>query len=170
MPIGELRSCFKVFCMKRSSAPLPATHALQIDERLCFALYSASLAMTQVYKPLLAELRLTYPQFLVMMILWEHDGVSVKEIADRLRQNSAAVTPILKRLQAEGYVERGRDLRDERTLRVVLTTAGSELRARAAGASERFADFCGLNNVQSSALREALAELEARLRRGVVAP
>lgn len=151
--------------MKRQKAQKSEPNPLQIDERLCFALYSASLAMTQVYKPMLTELRLTYPQFLVMMVLWERDAIGVKDIADRLRQDSAAVTPMLKRLQSEGYVERGRDLSDERSLRVMLTPAGRALRERAVGVSDAFASVCDLSHAQTDLLRGALTALETRLRR-----
>ena len=85
-----------------------------LDEQLCFALYSTSLAMTKAYKPLLDKLGLTYPQYLTMLVLWEADDVTVKDLAARLNLDSATVTPLLKRLEAQGYLERVRGVEDER--------------------------------------------------------
>ncbi len=102
-----------------------------LDEQLCFALYSTSLAMTKAYKPLLERLSLTYPQYLAMLVLWESDELAVKDIAARLQLDSATVTPLLKRLEALGYVERVRSSRDERVVHARLTERGSALRAEA---------------------------------------
>ena len=93
---------------------------LKLDQQLCFALYSTSLAMTKVYKPLLEAVGLTYPQYLMMLVLWESDGLTLKELAKRLHQDSGALTPVLKRLEAEGYVTRKRSLQDERNLSICL--------------------------------------------------
>ncbi len=106
--------------------------ALLLDNQLCFALYSASLAMTKVYKPLLQDLGLTYPQYLVMLVLWEKDGLMVTEIGQRLSLDSGTLTPLLKRLEALGLVSRIRDVQDERRVHITLTAAGRKLRARAA--------------------------------------
>ncbi len=106
--------------------------ALLLDNQLCFALYSASLAMTRLYKPLLDELGLTYPQYLAMLVLWEQDGVMVSELGDRLSLDSGTLTPLLKRLEAAGLVARIRDVQDERRVHVSLTAAGRKLKARAA--------------------------------------
>ena len=92
--------------------------ALLLDNQLCFALYSASLAMTRLYKPLLDELGLTYPQYLAMLVLWEQDGVMVSELGDRLSLDSGTLTPLLKRLEAGGLVSRIRDVQDERRVHV----------------------------------------------------
>jgi len=104
---------------------------LALDKQLCFALYSASLAMTKVYKPLLAPLGLTYPQYLVMLSLWEHDGQSVSALGDRLALDSGTLTPLLKRLEAQGQLSRERDVDDERRVLVRLTPAGRLLKAKA---------------------------------------
>ena len=104
---------------------------LKLDNQLCFALYSASLAMTKVYKPLLAELGLTYPQYLVMLALWERDGLMVSELGDRLFLDSGTLTPLLKRLEASGLVARVRDVADERRVHITLTAGGRRLKARA---------------------------------------
>jgi len=106
--------------------------ALLLDNQLCFALYSASLAMTKLYKPLLDELGLTYPQYLVMLVLWEGDGLMVSELGQRLFLDSGTLTPLLKRLEALGLISRLRDVQDERRVHIHLTAAGRRLKAKAA--------------------------------------
>ena len=113
------------------SAPTP-DELLKLDNQLCFAVYSASLAMTRLYKPLLEKLSLTYPQYLVMLALWETDGPTVSELGDRLSLDSGTLTPLLKRLEANGLVARLRDVADERRVHITLTSAGRKLKARAA--------------------------------------
>ena len=105
---------------------------LQLDNQLCFALYSASLAMTRVYKPLLDELGLTYPQYLAMLVLWERDGLMVSELGERLYLDSGTLTPLLKRLQTSGYITRIRDVEDERRVHITLTATGRKLKLKAA--------------------------------------
>ncbi len=105
---------------------------LLLDNQLCFALYSASLAMTRIYKPLLEELGLTYPQYIAMLALWERDGLMVSELGERLSLDSGTLTPLLKRLEALGYVARIRDVQDERRVHITLTPAGRKLKTRAA--------------------------------------
>ena len=118
-----------------SSAPGPgvvlAPSALLLDNQLCFALYSASLAMTKRYKPLLAQLGLTYPQYLAMLVLWEQDGITVSELGERLCLDSGTLTPLLKRLEASHLLLRGRDAQDERRVRLTLTAQGHTLREAA---------------------------------------
>lgn len=114
------------------SRTFSADEALLLDNQLCFALYSASLAMTKLYKPLLDELGLTYPQYLVMLVLWEGDGLMVSELGQRLSLDSGTLTPLLKRLEAAGLVARMRDVADERRVHIHLTAAGRKLKARAA--------------------------------------
>src|SRR3954470_15640374 len=104
---------------------------LALDKQLCFALYSASLAMTKIYKPLLAPLGLTYPQYLVMLALWEQDGVTVGALGERLALDSGTLTPLLKRLEVQGLVGRRRDPGDERRVIVSLTPAGRTLKVAA---------------------------------------
>jgi len=118
-----------------STKSTPAANAeqmLRLDNQLCFAIYSASLAMTRLYKPLLDQLELTYPQYLVMLVLWEQDGLMVSELGQRLSLDSGTLTPLLKRLEASGYVTRIRDVHDERRVHIHLTAAGRRLKARAA--------------------------------------
>ncbi len=105
---------------------------LLLDHQLCFALYSASLAMTKIYKPLLDPLGLTYPQYLVLLVLWEQAPINVSAIGERLTLDSGTLTPLLKRLEALGYVSRVRDAADERRVFVQLTAEGRKLKARAA--------------------------------------
>ncbi|MDM0089892.1 MULTISPECIES: MarR family transcriptional regulator [unclassified Variovorax] len=105
---------------------------LKLDNQLCFAVYSTSLAMTRLYKPMLEKLQLTYPQYLVMLALWERDGEMVSELGERLSLDSGTLTPLLKRLEANGYLTRMRDAADERRVRITLTAAGRRLKARAA--------------------------------------
>ena len=105
--------------------------ALLLDNQLCFALYSASLAMTKLYKPLLDELGLTYPQYLAMLVLWEQDGVMVSELGQRLSLDSGTLTPLLKRLESAGLIARIRAVEDERRVHITLTAAGRKLRTRA---------------------------------------
>jgi DNA-binding MarR family transcriptional regulator len=104
---------------------------LHLDNQLCFALYSASLAMTKLYKPMLDELGLTYPQYLVMLVLWERDGLTVSELGERLSLDSGTLTPLLKRLEAAELVSRIRDTQDERRVHITLTAAGRRMKQRA---------------------------------------
>lgn len=117
--------------MSKRASPA-AVPALLLDHQLCFALYSTSLGMTKIYKPLLAGLGLTYPQYLVMLVLWESDGLMVSEIGARLFLDSGTLTPLLKRLESGGLIARFRDEQDERCVRVKLSPEGRRLRAKAA--------------------------------------
>ena len=111
---------------------ISSTRQLDLDNQLCFALYSASLAMTKLYKPLLAGLGLTYPQYLVMLVLWESDGLMVSQLGERLSLDSGTLTPLLKRMEASGSIVRIRALDDERRVHITLTAAGRKLKTRAA--------------------------------------
>jgi DNA-binding MarR family transcriptional regulator len=110
-----------------------ANAALLLDNQLCFALHSASLAMTKVYKPHLDKLGVTYPQYLVLLVLWERDGLSVSDIGERLYLDSGTLTPLLKRLEAQGLVDRTRDPQDERRVVIRLTGRARALKEQAAG-------------------------------------
>jgi len=136
---------------------------LALDKQLCFALYSASLAMTKVYKPLLAPLGLTYPQYLVMLALWEADGLTVSALGDRLALDSGTLTPLLKRLEAQGQLSRERDAKDERRVIVRLTPAGRQLKVRARKVPQEVgrASGCELSEIvdltrQLTSVRDAL--------------
>ncbi|MDK8262851.1 MarR family transcriptional regulator [Pseudomonas oryzihabitans] len=138
---------------------------LLLDQQLCFALYSTSLAMTKVYKPLLEEVGLTYPQYLMMLVLWENDRLPLKELARRLHQDSGALTPVLKRLEAEGYVTRQRNTEDERNLSIELTESGRTLRERAKKINGTIGGYCALGDAEMTRLRENLMTLRAKLER-----
>ncbi|WP_295478849.1 MarR family transcriptional regulator [uncultured Pseudomonas sp.] len=105
--------------------------ALQLDNQLCFALYSTSLMMTKTYKPLLQALGLTYPQYLVMLVLWERDGLTVGEVSTRMLTDPGSLTPLLKRLEGEGLLDRVRSKQDERVVLLHLTQKGRDLQAQA---------------------------------------
>ena len=112
-----------------------ATHAstpqLLLDHQLCFAMYAASLAMTRRYQPLLTELGLTYPQYIALLALWEQDDVTVSALGERLALDSGTLTPLLKRLESGGNIQRLRDAADERRVRIRLTSQGRALRDKA---------------------------------------
>ena len=136
---------------------------LALDKQLCFALYSASLAMTKVYKPLLAPLGLTYPQYLVMLALWEEDAQTVSQLGDKLALDSGTLTPLLKRLEAQGQLSRERDALDERRVIVRLTAAGRQLKAQARRIPQEIgrASGCELSEIvgltrQLTTVRDAL--------------
>lgn len=107
------------------------SEALRLDNQLCFALHAASRAMTAAYQPLLESLDVTYPQYLVLLTLWEEDGARVSRIGERLHLDSATLTPLLKRLETRGLVERRRSAVDERVVEIFLTAAGKRLQKKA---------------------------------------
>ncbi|TWR30963.1 MarR family transcriptional regulator [Mucilaginibacter pallidiroseus] len=108
-----------------------ATNLLKLDRQLCFPLYALSRQITGLYRPLLEAIGLTYPQYLVMMLLWEHNSMTVKAIGQELLLDSGTLTPLLKRLEKQGLLSRRRDELDERSVIITLTTAGNELRKKA---------------------------------------
>jgi DNA-binding MarR family transcriptional regulator len=114
-----------------SDGPLSAEQSLLLDNQVCFPLYSASNAVIRTYRPLLDKLELTYSQYLVMMVLWQNDGVSVKDVGNRLHLDSGTLTPLLKRLESKGFVVRGRSEQDERVRVLKLTEAGADLKQQA---------------------------------------
>lgn len=151
--------------MKTTTAKSPKGRNLQkLDEQLCFALYSTSLALNKVYRRLLAPLGLTYPQYLAMLVLWERDGLTVSEIGERLHLDSATLTPLLKRLEASGLITRTRATHDERQVVIELSKEGRDLKARARSvpadlfcASECSPDDLVALKQQLESLRESLA-------------
>ena len=136
---------------------------LQLDQQLCFALYSTSLAMTKIYKPLLAPLGLTYPQYLAMLVLWERDGLTVGELGERLFLDSGTLTPLLKRMEASGWLQRERAADDERRVLVSLTAEGRALRQKARRIPPQLAEAtqCGVDELAS--LTQRLQQLRAQL-------
>jgi MarR family transcriptional regulator, organic hydroperoxide resistance regulator len=136
-----------------------ARGSFRLDDQLCFALYAASRAVTQRYRPLLDELGLTYPQYLVMLVLWEHGPTTVKGLADSLQLDYGTLSPLLKRLSAAGLVERRRRSEDERSVEITLTDAGEELKTRAAAIPQLVVDAYNLDADDFEALRTSLREL-----------
>jgi MarR family transcriptional regulator, organic hydroperoxide resistance regulator len=136
---------------------------LKLSNQLCFATYAAAHAFNRVYKPLLDRLELTYPQFLVLLVLWEQDNLTVSEIGRHLFLDSGTLTPLLKRLEAAGLLRRARDAADERQVRIGLTPKGRDLRARAADARQEVACATGLPAVELDALREQVNRLREAL-------
>ena len=149
---------------RRIAAPThPTADGLALDGQLCFALYAASLAMTKLYKPLLQPLGLTYPQYLVMLVLWEQDGVTVSAVGDRLALDSGTLTPLLKRLQAAGLVHRLRDSADERRVLLQLTPEGRALKARAQAVPQAIAAASGCTLADIRSLTDQLRALRGQL-------
>lgn len=137
--------------------------ALALDHFLCFSIYAANHAFNRVYKPLLDALGLTYPQYLVMVVLWETDGVTVGTIGERLFLESSTLTPLLKRLEGQGLVTRRRDRTDERQVRIDLTEAGRALRGRAASVPACVFEASGLDLETGLRLKRDLDALRRRL-------
>lgn len=150
----------------RSPAPAGDFPLPPVDEQMCFALYAASRAVTNLYRPLLEPLGLTYPQYLVMMLVWERGECSVKEIGAVLQLDYGTLTPLLKRLEARGLLDRGRDPRDERSVRVTLTEEGALLRERAEGIPEAIGAVIDLPEEEFEATRLALRRLTANVLAG----
>jgi DNA-binding MarR family transcriptional regulator len=136
---------------------------LRLDNQICFAVYSAAHAFNRVYKPLLDRLGLTYPQYLVMLVLWERDGVAVKDIGERLFLDSGTLTPLLKRLEAAGFVKRTRSTEDERQVIIELTSQGQALKekARAVPLGILAASACSVGEL--SAMKDEIVGLRDRL-------
>jgi DNA-binding MarR family transcriptional regulator len=139
------------------------TEAPRLDRQVCFALYSASRAATAVYRPVLDELGLTYPQYLVMLVLWESEPRGVKELGEELGLDSGTLSPLLKRLEALGLVERRRSGEDERRVAIHLTPAGRDLSTKATGIPQHLADAAGLSANELEQLRDTLDRLTKAL-------
>ncbi len=136
---------------------------LRLEAQLCFPLYAAANATIRAYRPILAPLGLTYPQYLVMLVLWEGDGRSVSEIGSSLHLDSGTLTPLLKRLEAAGLVRRRRQVADERVVLVDLTAAGQALREKALAVPKAMAGRLCLDHEQVNRLRDDLRRLVANL-------
>ncbi|MDF2693786.1 MAG: Organic hydroperoxide resistance transcriptional regulator [Labilithrix sp.] len=136
---------------------------LKLDNQLCFALHAASRAMTGAYQPLLETLGVTYPQYLVLMTLWEEDGARVSRIGERLHLDSATLTPLLKRLETRGLVERRRSTADERVVEIFLTAKGKRLERKASDVAKEIFCRTQLSLDELGRLREELKELTQKL-------
>ena len=130
--------------------------AVDLDELLCFAMYNASRALTARYRELLAPLGLTYPQYLVLMALWNESPLTIGELGHRLYLDSGTLSPLLKRLQSLGMIDRARSAEDERVVLVSLTSTGRNVRQQLAGVPEMMCETTGLS-------REDLADLRDRI-------
>lgn len=138
-------------------------NALLLENQMCFALYAASLAMTKVYRPLLAALGLTYPQYIVMLVLWEQDGLTVSALGARLSLDSGTLTPLLKRLEALALVRRTRGAADQREVYLHLTAKGKALRVQAPDIHRQVACATGCTADQIKTLTASLHRLRASL-------
>jgi DNA-binding MarR family transcriptional regulator len=140
---------------------------LLLDKQLCFALYSTSLLMTKVYKPLLSKLDLTYPQYLAMLALWETDGLTVSELSSRMLTDPGSVTPLLKRLENEGLISRTRSSRDERIVELRLTDRGRKLKNEAEQVPDCILEASGQDRESLTRLRQDLVMLRQKLQRSI---
>ncbi|MFI9648764.1 MarR family winged helix-turn-helix transcriptional regulator [Streptomyces sp. NPDC052040] len=136
-----------------------------LEDQLCFALYAASRAVTSRYRPLLDELGLTYPQYLVMLVLWRQDGVTVRELGAALQLESSTLSPLLKRLEAGGLIRRERRADDERSVSLRLTGTGAELRDRARAVPVAIGEAMGLTPEQDATAKQLLRLLTANVTR-----
>ncbi len=152
-----------VMKMKRASSSVDQKPSMLLNEQLCFALYSAGLAMNKLYRKLLRDLGLTYPQYLVMIVLWEKDHLNVSEIGEQLFLDSATLTPLLKRLESSGLLTRVRATTDDRQVIISLTSKGRELQQRAQSipTSVMCASECA--HLELVTLRRKLHSLRERL-------
>lgn len=148
-----------------SQSPSSPADPLALDNQFCFALYSASLAMTKTYKPFLDKLGLTYPQYLVMLVLWQQDDVLVKSIGEKLFLDSGTLTPLLKRLESSSLIERTRDEADERQVRITLTREGRALRKKAQCIPQQVLSASGQSRQVLEALRGQLSLIRDDLTR-----
>jgi DNA-binding MarR family transcriptional regulator len=144
---------------------LPAPSVV-LDDQLCFALYAASRAVTARYRPMLDELGLTYPQYLVMMLLWEDDNQTVGQLGTKLALDSGTLSPLLKRLTAAGLVTRHRRVEDERSVSIALTDEGRALRDKAFAISEEMIGAIAFDTDEFGELKERLRVLTERVNRG----
>ncbi|MFE6524330.1 MarR family winged helix-turn-helix transcriptional regulator [Streptomyces sp. NPDC057794] len=136
---------------------------LRLDQQICFSLHAASRAFNGVYRVILKDLGLTYPQYLVMLVLWEHGELPVKKLGEHLRLDSGTLSPLLKRLEAAGLVRRERSALDERSVQVRLTEEGTALRGRALEVPRRIAASTGFDAAGIRELRARLDELTTAL-------
>jgi DNA-binding MarR family transcriptional regulator len=139
------------------------TEALALSNQLCFAFYSVSHAFSRAYRQFLDPLGLTYPQYVVLLVLWEQDNLTVKSIGEQLFLDSGTLTPLLKRLESAGLIRRKRDREDERQVRILLTDAGRALRERAEDIPKNVGCVLGLSFDEVRDLTEQVAKLRGRL-------
>jgi MarR family transcriptional regulator, organic hydroperoxide resistance regulator len=157
------RNCYRLVEVAKMARKQAADWPLRLDNQICFAVYSTAHAFNRVYKPLLDRLGLTYPQYLVMLVLWERDGVPVRDIGERLHLDSGTLTPLLKRLEVAELIKRTRSTEDERQVLIALTPQGQALRekARAVPQSILAASACSVSEL--SEMKNAIVALRDRL-------
>ena len=131
----------------------------QLGNQLCFPLYVIAKEITGLYRPLLEELDITYPQYLVMMVLWEHQRLTVNQIGEKLFLDSGTITPLLKRLEAKSYIVRQRKIEDERVVEISLTDEGERLQDKACLIPEKMNDRLGLSETDVQELKQAISKL-----------
>lgn len=150
--------------------PADGEAILRLENQLCFALYAATRAMTRTYREKLQPLGITYPQYLVLIVLWESDAISVSEIGRKLMLDSGTLTPVLKRLQQQGMLRRKRSSADEREVVVTLTAMGRDLKTQAVDARRFVACRLGMSEPEIRALRDDLMALVDGLKPGAAEP
>jgi DNA-binding MarR family transcriptional regulator len=141
----------------------PPQDVPSLADFMCFAIYSTNLAYSRVYKPVLEQLGLTYPQYVTIIALWEQDGQTVKGLGEKLFLEPSTMTPMLKRLEGMGYVRRERDSVDERNVRIFLTDAGRALREKGFGLGSVTRKAAGLPDAEFAALQKAVVHLRDNL-------
>ena len=141
-----------------------AYEQLKLENQICFPIYAASRLITREYQPLLDELGLTYPQYLALLVLWEHDGLPVNEIGQKLLLNTNTVTPLLKRMEAQGLVTRRRSADDERRVIVTLTAQGRALQEQAVAIPAKLVAGLEADDVDEQAFHDMLAQLQKIVR------
>ncbi|MFJ9388575.1 MarR family winged helix-turn-helix transcriptional regulator [Nocardioides sp. NPDC101246] len=134
-------------------------HSLELSEQLCFSLYTAQRLVTAAYRPILDALGLTYSQYVAMLVLWESSPITMGELGERLGLDYGTVTPLVKRLEAAGLITREKRPEDQRSVRLILTEAGHELRDRAAGVPDTIADVMALQPDEFTTLKDTLEHL-----------
>jgi MarR family transcriptional regulator, organic hydroperoxide resistance regulator len=144
---------------QRTTGKTPERPPSRLGSMLCFTVYSTAHAFNRAYKPLLDALGLTYPQYLAMFALWEHDNLTVKDLGELLHLDSGTLTPLLKRLEAMGLVRRARDTADERSVRISLTPAGIEMRCKERTVHDGMMGVCGHTTEELKALTAQLLKV-----------
>ncbi|MFD1337458.1 MarR family winged helix-turn-helix transcriptional regulator [Oceanobacillus iheyensis] len=136
-----------------------ANDILKLDNQICFPLYAATREMTKRYRPLLEELNVTYPQYIVLLVLWETDRISVKALGERLLLDSGTLTPMLKRMEEHGFIQRMRSKEDERIVEVVLTEQGKQAEKQAEKIPIKFIEQTNLNEAEAVQLKQILFKM-----------
>lgn len=149
--------------MQHSPTPDALNDLLKLESQLCFPFYAVSRQLTKAYQPYLQALGLTYPQYLVFLLLWEHEELTVKDLGERLLLDSGTLTPLLKRMEQRQWLSRRRDPRDERSVIVSLLPAGRALQAQASAIPAQLLAKTGLSVAEFLALRTQLIQLLAKL-------